>query len=220
MKTIFFSILLMLLSLTFLHAQEIPVIKAIQDSDSNYMDYEDYAGPNEPIGDLVFLKGCSWYCGGYVEEITASSELRSNGSNTYLGKNAHDFEMKTAWVEGKKDYGIGEYVEYKFNFDRYENYDGHLGITKILLANGYKKSKELWKANSRVKKLRMYVNNEPYAILEIIDSFEIQTIDIGKFMFPPKTTTLIKFEIMEVYPGSKYKDVAISELVFEGVGVH
>lgn len=204
-------------------AADIPTVKAVQGKDADYFDYEDYDlrnGKDVPIGKVEFLKGCSWYCGGYVKKITASSEMAPDGKTTYKAENAHDFEKDTAWIPRKGDYGVGQYLSYEFNFDKEKNYNGRLGVTKILLANGYKKSKKLWEANSRVKKIRMYVNGAPYRDLVLLDSFEIQTIDIGEIMFPLGKTTVLKFEILDVYPGKKYKDTAISELVFEGVGVH
>ena len=30
----------------------------------------------------------------------------------------------------------------------------------------------------------------------------------------------LRFEILEVYPGSKFEDIAISELYFDGIDVH
>jgi hypothetical protein len=30
----------------------------------------------------------------------------------------------------------------------------------------------------------------------------------------------IKFEILEVYPGEKYQDAAITEIYFDGIDVH
>jgi len=224
MKTTILILALVILSVpSFLLASDLPTAKAVQGKDADYFDYEDYDirnGKEVPIGKIEFLKGCSWYCGGYVKKITASSVMASEGKTTYKADNAHDFDKDTAWIPQKGEYGIGQHLSYEFNFDKEKDYNGRLGVTKILLANGYKKSKKLWEANSRVKKIRMYVNSAPYHDLMLLDSFEIQTIDIGKIMFPPHKTTILKFEILEIYPGKKFKETAISELVFEGVGVH
>lgn len=213
----------LVLTSSVLYAADIKTVKAVQGKDSDYFDFEDYDirnGKEVPIGKIEFLKGCSWYCGGYVKKIAASSVMQSDGKTTYKAENAHDFVKDTAWIPKKDDYGIGDSLIYEFNFDKEKNYEGRLGVTTILLANGYKKSRKLWGANSRVKKMRMYVNGAAYRDIAVLDSFEIQTVDIGKIMFPPRKTTTIKFEILEVYPGNKYKETAISELVFEGVGVH
>jgi hypothetical protein len=212
--------LLFLFLTIFLFSQETLIIEAKQANDSDYFDYEDYETPDKPIGELIFLKGCSWYCGGDVKLISASSELKGSKKISYAPSNAHDFNKNTAWVEGNPDYGIGEFIEYCFDFREVEDYKGTLGINKILLANGYKKSKQAWENNSRVKQLKMYVNNKSFAILNLLDVFEIQTITIPEIKFSADGITKIKFEITKVYKGKKHKDTAISLLMFEGVGVH
>ena len=85
--------------------------------------------------------GCSWYCGGGNYKIKASSSL----GDSYKAEFANDLSYKTAWVEGKKDEGIGEYLEYYFKNDSPR-------ITEIIISNGYMKSEETWKNNNRVKK--------------------------------------------------------------------
>jgi len=211
-----FLIIFLILS-TSIFSQEIKRINSVQGKDSEYFEYEDYDKNQNPIGKLEFLKGCSWYCGGSVTNIIASSELKEQNGITYSPKNIHDFDKNTAWIEGKTDYGIGEFIEYQFDF---KNYNGGLGINKILLANGYKKDKTNWKNNSRVKQLKMYINDKPYSIINLLDSFEIQTIEIDKIMFPSNKMTKLRFEILDIYKGDKFKDTAISLLMFEGVGVH
>lgn len=167
--------------------------------------------------------GCSWYCGGGPYEVTASSHLSPQAGNTYEPGNAHDLDFSTAWVEGAKGDGTGEYLTYHFGA-------GSPRITHIFVANGYVKSQSAWENNGRVKKLKMYINDEPYAILCLEDSRSEQS-----FEFPPignrrdengnrnmdddKDWTL-KFEIMEVYKGKKYSDIAISEIYFSGLDVH
>jgi hypothetical protein len=205
---------------TILWSQDLQVLEAQQAKDTDFFDYKDYEAPDKPIGELLFLKGCSWYCGGSVKSITASSALKEQNGISYTPENAHDFDKNTAWVEGKPDYGIGEFIEYTFDFSEIEDYQGTLGINKILLANGYKKTKQAWEDNSRVKQLKIYVNNKPFAILNLLDAFEIQTIAISEIKFQTDKETKVKFEITQVYKGKKYKDTAISLLMFDGIGVH
>lgn len=71
-----------------------------------------------------------------------------------------------------------------------------------------------------MKKLKLYVDNKPFAHLELLDSYEFQTVAIGKLMLPQQHVMTLRFEIVEVYPGTKYQDTAITELLFDGVGVH
>lgn len=165
--------------------------------------------------------GCSWYCGGGPYLITASSQLDSIDSIGYAPSNVHDLDYKTAWVEGANGKGIGEVLTYHFKMNSPR-------ITSLMIANGYVKSSAAWSSNGRVKKLKMYVEDTLFAILNLKDSkrlqiFQIDTIGYGWNI--PKSINAddiwtMKFEILEVYPGSKFEDIAISEIFFDGIDVH
>jgi hypothetical protein len=159
--------------------------------------------------------GCSWYCGAGSCEETASSSLKPSGKMKYDAGNAHDLNLKTAWVEGVPGHGIGEYLTYVF-----ENKSPR--ITTILIYNGYVKSKAVWKNNSRVRSLKMYVNGKPYAVLQLKDTWACQSFDLGEKLgrTADGKDLVLKFEITDVYPGDKYEDTAITELFFDGVDVH
>ena len=81
------------------------------------------------------------------------------------------------------------------------------------------KSQTAWQNNSRVKKLKVYVNNKPYAFLNLEDSRSEQTFNIAPLTDKKKQWTM-KFEIVEVYKGEKYDDTALSEIYFNGMDVH
>jgi len=166
--------------------------------------------------------GCSWYCGGGTDTNSASSELKPFKGVKYSAKNIHDLNYKTAWIEGVAGYGIGESVVYHFP-------PTSPRITKIIVVNGYVKNKKSWEQNSRVKKLKMYIDDKPLAILNLADSRQEQTFkfdpigvsdrqDWKKMQQMPSWT--IKFEILEVYKGYKYDDTAITEIYFDGIDVH
>ena len=165
--------------------------------------------------------GCSWYCGAGDYTVTTSSSLASNNKIDYKSKNLTDFSYQTAWVEGKKGYGIGESIEFSFA-------PNHPRITTIIFANGYIKSKKAWKDNSRVHKLKMYVNNKPFAILELKDVYAKQSVVLEnplgnsnrKDLDNLKENWNIRFEILSVYKGDKYDDTAITEIYFDGLDVH
>ncbi len=170
----------------------------------------------------VFSGGCSWYCGGGMDTLSASSELKPSANHDYSAKNIHDLNYETAWVEGAPGDGIGESITYHFP-------PQNPRITEIIVVNGYVKSPKAWKENSRVKTLRMHVNGEPFALLHLADSKQEQ-----HFTFEPlgygerdnyeelqnKPWWTITFEIQEVYKGDKYSDTAITEIYFDGIDVH
>ncbi len=175
----------------------------------------------EDYWDIIGV-GCSWYCGGGPKEISASSYLKSEGANNYEPQNAHDLSYKYAWAEGVDGYGVGEYLKYTF--------DGTSPrINEIIIVNGYVKSKTAWENNSRVKKLKVYIDDEPYVILNLKDTLSSQSFEVEPIghneradweALKEKPDWTIKFEILEVYKGLKYDDVVISEIYFDGLDVH
>ncbi len=166
--------------------------------------------------------GCSWYCGGGVDKQTASSELSPYNNINYSPGNAHDLSYKTAWIEGVPGYGIGQSLTYHFPPENPR-------ITKVIVVNGYEKSKKAWSENSRVKTLKMYIDNKPYAILNLEDTRQEQEFtfdpigngdreDYTKLKNGPAWT--MTFEIVDVYKGDKFNDTAITEIYFDGIDVH
>lgn len=175
------------------------------------------------MGYWSIIKGsCSWYCGGGPKKVTASSYLKAQGKNNYLPQNAHDLDYKEAWIEGVPGYGIGEYLLYTFE-------EKAPRITEIIVVNGYVKSQTAWQNNSRVKRLKVYLNNQPYAIFHLKDirgeqTFEVEPIGNGNQGSESDLKKLpdwtLKFEILDVYKGLKYDDTVISEIYFNGIDVH
>jgi hypothetical protein len=166
--------------------------------------------------------GCSWYCGGGPKEVTASSFLKSQGAISYEPKNAHDLNYLNVWAEGVPGYGIGEFLLYTFE-------GASPRITEIIVVNGYVKSQTAWENNSRVKKLKVYIDDKPYAILNLQDIRGTQRFKVAPIgnserknseVLKTKPDWTLKFEILEVYKGLKYDDVVISEIYFDGLDVH
>lgn len=167
----------------------------------------------ESIWDIID-GGCSWYCGGGNYDVKASSELKEHNKITYRAQQANDLSYQTAWIEGKKDEGIGEYLEFYFR-------NKSPRITKIIISNGYMKSESTWKNNNRVKKLRFYVNDRLSGILNLEDSRTDQVFETGTLGHNENGTDLVlRFEIAEIYKGDTYNDTAITEIYFDGIDVH
>lgn len=158
--------------------------------------------------------GCNWYEAGGQYKTKASSYLKAEGGVDYKPGNAGDLNFKTAWVPDTVNDGIGAYIQYYFK-------NNSPRINSIMIYNGYVKSDKAWQDNARVKKIELSINNKPYAILHLDDTKAKQT-----FTTPPlghrsdKKDLVLKFKILETYPGEKYKDVAITEIFFDGLDVH
>ncbi len=159
--------------------------------------------------------GCSWFCGAPFPRISASSFLPKNESNDYKAENIFDNKLEIAWIDGNSSYGIGEYIEFNFISELDD-----LGLTQISLFNGYQKSEKIWKDNSRVAKLLMYVNQKPYAVLHLMDTKQMQTFEFNEAKLEKNKDFIVRLEIVDVYKGDRYSDTAISEIDFSGTGVH
>lgn len=158
--------------------------------------------------------GCSWYCGGGPYKITASSYLKDQGKITYLPDNVHDFDLFTAWVPENTNGSVGTKIN--FHFKPFAP-----RVNEIFIWNGYIKNIDLWKANSRVAKFKLIINGQPKAILELEDINNTQSFKIDPIQSTDSTKDLVlTLEIIEVYKGTKYDDVAISEINFSGLDVH
>lgn len=168
----------------------------------------------------------------YVYKITTSSIL--NNKENYNPINLWDNSIKTAWVEGVQGYGIGEYCEFYINNNKFpEEFDLNYSdksfqtIYAIEIFNGYSKSEKTFKENSRVKKLKVYVNGIPYVILNLKDTNRKQTFSLSNMKISFENLKyekniddlVLKFEIMEVYPGTKYMDTCISEIMLNDGGI-
>ncbi|WP_196889334.1 NADase-type glycan-binding domain-containing protein [Aureivirga sp. CE67] len=159
----------------------------------------------EDMWDIVG-EGCSWYCGANFT-VKTSSELKASTKYNYKASNISDSSYKTAWVEGKEGSGIGETITFEFA-------ENHPMIEEIIFVNGYVKSKKSWKANNRVKKMKMFLDDVFYGIIDFQDVYAEQSL---KITLKQKTNKWrLKFEILEVYPGEKYDDTAITEIYFDG----
>ncbi|MEP7265125.1 MAG: Hint domain-containing protein [Bacteroidota bacterium] len=165
-------------------------------------------------GPMTQGAGCSWYCGGGPYKITSSKYLNDEGKITYMPANIHDFDLFTAWVPENSEGAIGKKIN--FHFKPFSP-----RVNEIIIWNGYIKNSDLWQANSRVAKFKMIINGKPTAILKLLDVNKTQTFKIDPIQSTDSTKDLIlTLEILEVYKGTKYNDVAISEINFDGLDVH
>ena len=177
------------------YSEQPPAIQALVDS------VEEERGP---ATDGVT---CSYYCSNGPDTIFASSTLDSNP--TYGPDQIHDWWMLSGWSPTGD--GIGEYITFQFS-------EQSAPIHTIEIWNGYHKNTKLWRKNARVKELALVVNGSQYAVLQLADVQNSQHFSL------PNLVTLfgnepveLTFEILSTYPGTKYQDVVISEINFDGI---
>jgi hypothetical protein len=146
---------------------------------------------------------------------SATSTLEAKGYD-YDPNLATDGDPTTAWVEGAKDEGVGEALrvecaDYKAN----GNIKGEPILRAVGIVNGYAKNDAIWRANCRVKRARVTLASDDGATetsftTTLADKPEEQIVEFPE----PARVGVVEIEILDVYPGEKYDDCAVSEMYF------
>ena len=140
-----------------------------------------------------------------------SSYLGREGRG-YLSDYLFDMNPRTCWAEGERGPGIGEWVAFYV-----APLAGGEKIKGFKILNGYTKNLKIWKANNRVKRLRIEFWEPDY--YHLIAYWKYKLLDTPKWQVLPAKlpldgTGLVRFIIEDVYKGHKYNDTCISEIRF------
>lgn len=151
----------------------------------------------------------------YYLNATATSYLDSIGINAYHPGNVTYADKENAWAEGVEGVGIGEVIEMR------QMYMGPgaevLTYTRLCIVNGYAKNKDIWEKNARVKELKVYYGDAYMGIITLEDCMEPQYIDVSEVNMTVSNgrEATFRFEIADVYPGSKYEDTCLTGIQIE-----
>jgi hypothetical protein len=134
--------------------------------------------------------------------VFASSTRAPYKEIVYNASFITDGSLSTAWIEGARGEGIGEWVRCDF---------GKVKILKqIIIYPGYFKSDSIWKKNNRLAVASIYFSDGSSMEFDFDDVMEAQTLDVGKIK-----TSYVKLVIEEIYTGeTDFEDTAISEMKF------
>lgn len=134
--------------------------------------------------------------------ITASSTL--SPATAYGVRNLFDAKKEFAWAEGAKSKGEGETLT--FTFDESQTISG------LQIANGFQRSEKHFNSNASVKSFTVSDKSGNTTSYVLDKTQGVQKVTFKESL---KTKELI-LTIDEVYPGTAYPDLVISELLFIG----
>lgn len=144
---------------------------------------------------------------GFISEIvpifdrtryTASSSEKS-GLSSFIPRNLGDMQGSTGWAEGRKDNGIGEWVQMIMPMPKF--------IKNIKIVNGCQRPGERYVLNNRVKKATLTFSNGSKQEVTFKDNNVLQVVKIQ-----PVRTISVKLTIRSIYKGKVGKTSCISEL--------
>jgi hypothetical protein len=143
----------------------------------------------------------------HTDNVDASTFLWNDWNKfveNYHPNYVADDDPSTAWVEGAKSTGSGEWV--RMNVTTLSD------TTKVRLRirNGYQKSKDLYKANARPKGITVKLLPSGFTrkfVLEDKDGWQEITLEQ-----PKAELRAIQLDVVSVYDGTKYADLCISDM--------
>ncbi|SMG22159.1 NADase-type glycan-binding domain-containing protein [Dethiosulfovibrio salsuginis] len=157
---------------------------------------------------LILAAGPSWgKCSEaiYTELVDGyrfcvSSVLSPQGKFTYGPENLLNPTGQTTWCEGVPGDGIGEYILMEWG--------NPYALKSMVVENGYVKSEKAFLDNNRVKRARIETSCGVVMEVQLKDQRGTQRISFPYVVKP----TWIKFTILDVYRGRKYKDTCVSSI--------
>jgi hypothetical protein len=141
--------------------------------------------------------------------VSSSSHLRTDRWGQYQAWMAVDGRASSAWVEGVRGSGVGEWIMLTF--------PGTVEIHSVSLDVGYDSSASLFSKNNRIKRATLVFSNGDTLELGFADRRGTQTIPLVRAPGPNIQTAFVKIVIEEVYPGWKYDDTCLAEVAVHGV---
>lgn len=132
--------------------------------------------------------------------VTASSVLAPESA--YAPAQLFDGRRDYGWAEGSAGNGTGEWLSFEFN--------SPVKIRRFGLMNGYQRSPGHYTANARAKEVYFGAEGAGRSFT-LKDTQEIQFMDTGL----KAAARQYRLSVTAVYPGSAYKDMVLSELLFE-----
>lgn len=112
-----------------------------------------------------------------------------------------DGDLQTKWAPQNANRGLGEWIEIIADEPQY--------VTGIRIANGYPRDQITWERNNRVKECTISFGDGTYLNVTLLDQKDLQTVEFGREV----ETSSIRITINSLYYGTKWRDVAIAEIV-------
>ena len=131
----------------------------------------------------------------------AATNFLTASSGSYPAWNAFDGNTATCWQDGVE--GNGEGTELSATFSESCN------LQYIVIYNGQTINEDKFRKNGRVSQLE--IGNGQYTeVIELAD----ENVPVAVKLDGWENVSTVTFKINSVYPGSKYLDTCISEIVF------
>ena len=139
-----------------------------------------------------------------VTEVRASSTLPDSGGRSYDPCQLLDGNTSTPWNSAKDD----QLARLSFTFAQ------RADLQAVEVVNGHARSQTIFEQNSSVRRLAIKGDTFSLPAVELTDDRELQRLEEGF-----GRTAAVVLDIEDIRPGSKFPEVALSEVRFIGVSL-
>ena len=140
----------------------------------------------------------------HLRSVTASSSMPQSAGYEFVPENLTDGDLSSCWQPARGTGGKGETVLFSF--------DAEVGLKGLSIANGFQVQDRFgdeFVNNSRLKSARLVFSDASEERIQL-PADQRGLVDLT---FKPRKTKWLKLIVEEVHPGSRWKDLAISEIV-------
>ncbi|MDX2360827.1 MAG: hypothetical protein QNK23_08480 [Crocinitomicaceae bacterium] len=221
MKAMLLFGLTIILANSQLKAQDLDTIYAVQIDSSDYRfekNIEDYqTSENWTIWSFPMRNR--------LDTMKQQEQITAN----YSYQNINDQNLSTAWVTDVKSKDSTQRIEFEFHYSEHETYgSAYQFYGQVNLFNGLCESLVKWKNSSRLKTIQVLYNDSVICVVQLLDVWHFQYFNLDKYFknkylkkhlnapFEMKEGDRLAFEIIELYPGTKYANGALSEFMIQG----
>ena len=152
--------------------------------------------------------GCSFACASSWK-TRVSASISPKGALRYDASRLSDLDGSTAWASK----GKGEWLEVVFEGKK-DVASWTAPLRGFRVVNGYAKSPAAWRANSRVRSMRLDYNGRSRCRVTLLDTPDVQSVTFPEIAV--HAGDRLRLTIDEVYPGASSPDTCISEIIFDG----
>lgn len=122
-----------------------------------------------------------------------------------------DSDIETIWIDANAT--IGSKLQFGFPQKLPSELEG-TPFYGFDLANGKISPLSEFRDYSRLRKAKLFYNGAPFCYVEFADTYRWQNIFFDDIF--AKHGDTFTLEILEVYPGRKFSNVALTELILQG----
>ncbi|MDR1834910.1 MAG: hypothetical protein LBQ96_03820 [Fusobacteriaceae bacterium] len=146
--------------------------------------------------------------------LPASVERSTGQYNNYESWSACDGNYTTAWVEGVRGQGEGQWIELYF---------AETELNAIYIQNGYWKTPERLAQNSRLQRILVEFADggaEEFVLPDPVreNYWEMITTPGTRLdLLRPHRTNFVRIRILATYRGSRWTDTCVSEIIPLGI---